>query len=129
MGCFWPVRFHQAEAEQNGQHRSKSYGKTDIRFDQHVEVNDSSGGGHINQLVQSIPALSSKPADPIVGGCYRQRDEQEVAGHTDCDKGTFGNILNCARQVEPAVKPDISNEMQRAIKEGEQAKHSPKLDQ
>ncbi len=117
-----------ARAEQDGEHEGESDGQSRIRLDQHPEVNHAADGSQINELMQARPTLSAQPLDPAFGRGNRERNHQKEAEHPDGDERTRVDVINGAFDAERAVEPDVSQQMQEAIKEGVESEHPAKLD-
>src|SRR5260370_684513 len=84
---------------------------------------------YIYEPVQHLPAGSSQAADPTSCGRNRQRDPQHKGQETRRDERALDHILPDLGKVEELVEPDVSQEMERAAEEREQAEHSAKSNQ
>ena len=92
-------------------------------------MDDPSNGGEVNEAVKLAPTLSAQTFDHIVGRSNGQRNHQKEGRHSDRDKRTFDDIAGYAPKSEASIEPEICQQMEKAIEEGVQAKHSPKLDE
>ena len=86
-------------------------------------------GAGIDQAVQPLPAFSSQAADPAFCRCQRQRNHQREARQPSRDEAALSDIVEHFVNVEEFIEPDVSEEVQAAVEEGEESEHAAEVDE
>ena len=87
-------------------------------------MNHARDRGNVGKAVKPRPTLSSQPLDHLVCRRYCQWNHKHKGDHAHKNKRTLDNVLPHANQIEESIKPNIGEEMERAIEKREQSEHA-----
>jgi len=74
--------------------------------------------------MQDAPATAAEAADPVGGGCNRERNKQREREETHRDEGALVDVLPDFVDVEKFIEPEIGGEVQARVEKGEEAEHA-----
>jgi hypothetical protein len=100
-----------------------------VGFYQPIVMNDAEDGGEIDEAVEALPVLSSEAAYGPSGGGEGERDHEDEGGESNSDEGAFEYVFPDFMEIEEFVEPDVGEEMQSPVKEGEEPEHAAERDE
>jgi len=79
--------------------------------------------------MQQVPAPAAKPPNPARRRRHRKRNHQHERREAHGDEGTLHDVRDDVVDREELIEPDVGQEVQTAVEEGEQPEHAPIADQ
>src|SRR5215471_7360311 len=79
--------------------------------------------------MQALPPRAAQAFDHFRGGGDSERDQQHKAQKAYRDEGACDHVRHDLLHDEKLVEPDVCQEMQPTIEEGEEPEHTAQLDQ
>src|ERR1041384_3547718 len=92
-------------------------------------MKNAADGDYIDEPVQTLPTLAAQAFDHRVRRGHSERHEQQPTGHADEDERALESVFDDLTRVEELIEPDVSQQMQTAVEEGEETEHAAEFDQ
>src|SRR5262245_13154632 len=91
-------------------------------------MDDTGRRAEVNEPVQELPPLASQSPDPLFRRGDGEGDEHHEACISGHDEWPLRQIVDHSVESEKLIEPDVTDEMQYSIEEGEESKHTPRSD-
>jgi hypothetical protein len=91
-------------------------------------MDDTGRRAEVNESVQELPPLASQSPDPLFRRSDGERNEHDEACISGHDEWPLRQIVDHSGESEELIEPDVTDEMQYSIEEGEESEHAARSD-